>query len=144
MLPSPEDIVRERERANARAEMLAREREQRHAEEERRREVGEIRRDAELVLAALADRDYPDAKVRRVFIGMTLFGREKHIERATWKVCEYGYQMHGDDVDGKVFLLSDGALAFTPRGFTPSSTLRKSSLPPGQTCCRRSAGSPKV
>jgi hypothetical protein len=117
-LSSPEDIIRERERAKACAEVAARERSQRQVEEERRREVDKIRRYTELVLARLADRDYPEGKVLRVFTRMTFFGREKYIERAAWKVCEYGSLIHGDEVSGKVYLLSDGSFAFTPRGFT--------------------------
>ncbi len=117
-MPSPEDIVREREGAKARAEASTRERSQRQVEGERRHEVDEIHRYAELVLARLADRDYPEGRVLRVFTRMTFFGREKHIERAAWEVCEYGSLVHGDEVTGKVYLLSDGSFAFTPRGST--------------------------
>lgn len=115
-VPSPEDIVRERERAKARAETSAREQSQLRVEEGRRREVYEIRRDAGAVLAALADRDYPDGVMLRVFSRMTFFGREKYIERAAWGVCGYRYEMHGEEVGGKVHLLSDGAFTFSPRG----------------------------
>ncbi|MDP8909209.1 MAG: hypothetical protein M3N47_08870 [Chloroflexota bacterium] len=47
---------------------------------------------------------------------MGVFGREKYEERAAWEVCTYSYDVHGDEVTGTVYLLSDGRFAWTPRG----------------------------